>query len=377
MNIEKKYLHLFADCIPVKGVYRSVIYDTVKQEYKFIPNSLYEIITKHRGKTINEIKNIYKNKFNDIIDGYFEFLLTKEYAFLCEDKDELKRFPKIDLYWDYPAKISNCVIDINETSIHNFQNIFKELEILGCKHIQLRFFSEYNLKKLSEILDLLQKSSITIVEIFIKDSKEYTFEDINDICIRNPRVKSIVVYDSINDKIASEGYYNLGIILYIKQNIISEKNCGNIHHTYFNSNIFLISESQHYNTCLNRKLCIDKEGNIKNCSSMKRSFGNIKKTTLVDATQKEGFKDLWGIRKDDIDVCKDCEFRYMCTDCRCFIKDPTDIYSQPARCGYNPYIAKWESEEGFIAVDQWKAENPNWEKKVKRMPLVKNPQPVE
>jgi radical SAM protein with 4Fe4S-binding SPASM domain len=85
---------------------------------------------------------------------------------------------------------------------------------------------------------------------------------------------------------------------------------------------------------------------------MSRSFGNIKNTTLMQVIENEDFKKLWYISKDKIDVCKDCEFRHICTDCRCFIKDPNNIYSQPAKCPYNPYICKWQGEEGYIPVEE-------------------------
>jgi len=161
------------------------------------------------------------------------------------------------------------------------------------------------------------------------------------------------------------------------KNKLSPFSCGVIAINSFCINMPLFTESQHYNTCLNRKICIDENGEIKNCPAMSRSFGNIKDTTLEEALNKPGFKGLWGIRKDDIDVCKDCEFRYMCTDCRCFIRNPEDIYSQPAKCTYNPYQALWQGEEGFISVEQWRRQNPAWEKKAKRYPLVKVPQKVE
>jgi hypothetical protein len=64
------------------------------------------------------------------------------------------------------------------------------------------------------------------------------------------------------------------------------------------------------------------------------------------------FKKLWQITKNQIDVCKDCEYRYMCTDCRCFIKDPQNIYSQPSKCNYNPYVAKWKDEEGYVPIEE-------------------------
>jgi hypothetical protein len=57
--------------------------------------------------------------------------------------------------------------------------------------------------------------------------------------------------------------------------------------------------------------------------------------------------------KENIALCKDCEFRYMCTDCRAYIKDPNNIYSQPAKCTYNPFIAKWRDEKDYYSVEDW------------------------
>src|SRR5690606_41800509 len=96
-----------------------------------------------------------------------------------------------------------------------------------------------------------------------------------------------------------------------------------------------------HNSCLNRKISIDAEGNIKNCPSMSESFGNVQDTSLLEAIEKPGFKKYWNITKDKIHVCKDCEFRYICTDCRAYINDPADILSKPLKCGYNPYTGEW------------------------------------
>ena len=48
------------------------------------------------------------------------------------------------------------------------------------------------------------------------------------------------------------------------------------------------------------------------------------------------------ISKDQVKVCKDCEFRYMCSDCSAFTKNPEDKFDKPLKCNYNPYTAKWE-----------------------------------
>ena len=40
------------------------------------------------------------------------------------------------------------------------------------------------------------------------------------------------------------------------------------------------------------------------------SFGNITEIKLKDVLLINEIKQFWGINKDLIDVCKDCEFRY-------------------------------------------------------------------
>lgn len=71
------------------------------------------------------------------------------------------------------------------------------------------------------------------------------------------------------------------------------------------------------------------------------SFGHINKTSLKNVSLKDEFINLWSINKDQVLVCKDCEFRHICTDCRAYLKDPSDLYSKPLKCNYDPYTAQW------------------------------------
>jgi hypothetical protein len=85
---------------------------------------------------------------------------------------------------------------------------------------------------------------------------------------------------------------------------------------------------------------------------MEHVYGNIRDTSLLEVVMYKNFCSLWNITKDKIDVCKDCEFRYACEDCRHHIKDKQNICSQPSKCQYNPYIAKWKNEDGFVPVEE-------------------------
>ena len=79
---------------------------------------------------------------------------------------------------------------------------------------------------------------------------------------------------------------------------------------------------------------------------MSQSFGNIKDTTFGEALNHVDFKKYWTVTKDQIEVCKDCEFRHICTDCRAYTErnhfDGDMDLSKPLKCGYSPYKGEWE-----------------------------------
>jgi len=127
------------------------------------------------------------------------------------------------------------------------------------------------------------------------------------------------------------------------RNILSNESCGYISPAVFNTNIFIYMESQNNNICLNKKIAIDREGYIKNCPSMKHSFGNISNTSLKEIIVQTEFNKYWHIAKYQIKVCKDCEFRFICHDCRAYLTDPDDLYSKPLKCGYDPYTNQWNN----------------------------------
>lgn len=148
------------------------------------------------------------------------------------------------------------------------------------------------------------------------------------------------------DKGVNHTFFDNGVVF--TENRISNSNeCGKINEALFSCNLRTFSEALYHNSCLNRKISIDMQGNIKNCPSMTESFGNIKDTPLKVALDKEGFKKYWNLTKDEIEVCKDCEFKYICTDCRAFTEKPHENKegldtSKPLKCGYDPYTGNWE-----------------------------------
>ena len=332
-------IRLFAHCIPVQGSSRSIICDLQRNTYDLIPNDLFNILIKYQHRNLQDIKSNYNNLYDEIIEEYFQFLEQKEYIFYS---NRSHCFPDLDLQWDEPSVITNAIIDLHNTDIIDWNCLINELEYLGCKFLQIRCFEIIPLFFLDNILQKFNNKKVLSIEIFIKYQEIFNTDKLKELCETHPRVVRLYCHSAPKTEILHTSPNGLGNIYTIKNAITSNQHCGVINENYFNINIKTFTEAQKHNTCLNRKISIDTEGYIRNCPSMKEHYGNIKDTTLQEALEHPDFKKYWFINKDQISVCKDCEFRYICTDCRAYIENPEDMYSKPLKCGYNPYTCEWE-----------------------------------
>ena len=330
-----KKFKLFACCIPVKGISRSILYDLQRFSFHFIPLGLYEILSECKDMNTDDIKVKYNNCFDGVIDEYFEYLIEKEYGFYCDNPEN---FPNLSLEFETPEIINNVVIDVSNQSMHDFEKIFLQFDYLGCKYLELRFFDETELSQIVEILKLTKYTRLKNVDILVKHIALVTEDVLYDTLISaNPIIGNIIIHSSPIDKYfdGESKYFN---IKFSNKKLLSSDCCGNISACDFNINLKMFTESLKYNTCLNKKLSIDVYGNIKNCPSLKESFGNHKNIDFKNVVFKEEYQKFWLINKDQIKICKDCEFRYMCTDCRAFL---TNEYDKPLKCSYDPFTMQW------------------------------------
>ncbi|NOQ72072.1 MAG: grasp-with-spasm system SPASM domain peptide maturase [Crocinitomix sp.] len=333
-------IKLFSSCVIVKGAGRSTICDFQRQAIKFIPNSLYDILEKHQGKSFQEIVVIYGQNHFDTIKEYFKFLLENEFAFLTKNPEY---FPELDKSWESASLITNAIIDLDKNSDHDYFDILEQLSELGCKHLEFRSFDPLSLGEIEDILRHLNTSGICSVDLIIEFSEKYNMNDFEEFIRSYLRVSTISIHSSPNNKAVmrkSEG--DPADIFFYKEKIKSSDHCGIISSEYFTVNQEFYLESLNFNSCLNKKISIDVDGNIKNCPSMKESYGKIKDISLKNVLAISKYNDYYLITKDDIDVCKDCEFRYICTDCRAFVENGK--YSKPKKCSYSPYSMEWLDE---------------------------------
>lgn len=338
----KKYLIPLASCLFTTGAKRALLCDLQRQRFMPVPMSLKDLVTDYKGKRIEEMYADYPEEEHPTLEEYLDFLLEGEYIFLSNTAADAERF--IDLPLDFlpSGKIQNAIIDVDGQSSFDLHKIIAELISLDCIAIQVR---SYRLMELEEILDITNataNSNCRNIEFIIPYSENIAGNSqLEEAFIAHQRIGSIICYDAPENR--SDWYLGNQIrVDYIMQHLSDETHCGVFHLSYFSPNIPHFTEAQLHNTCLNQKISVDRFGQIKNCPGMATAYGDINDTSLSSVLARSDFKKMWTIHKDEIRTCKDCEFRYICTDCRAYLEDPADDYSKPLKCGYDPYTASWE-----------------------------------
>jgi SPASM domain peptide maturase of grasp-with-spasm system len=332
---------MFADCIPVKGVQRGAIYDLNRRLYKLVPNSMVDFINESAGLTLNQIKEKYGVDSHHIVDEYISFLDSNHLMIWMHDS-LLNSFKELDINWEFPAEITNAIIDLDDNSKFEICTILLQLENLGCKHLQIRSYSKRAIDYFENVLAFIISSKYLSIEIITRFDSEIPESRVKDLVKNHRRIKAFIFHSADHNKIINESEIeSMANISYSKQLINSPADCHNNNKDYLNVSVKLFMEAQNFHSYFNKKVAIDINGNIKNCSSQERNFGNVSTDLISDIIKHKEFQFLWNVKKDQTKICKNCEFRYMCVDSRVPKQISGNEWEHDSECNYNPYLAQW------------------------------------
>lgn len=337
-----RYFNLFSNIFVTKGATRILISDLQRYTSELMPLELVEIIEELKNNSIENIIESYDEDSKQLFEEYLNFLLGKEYGFIS-NKDWDRNFPPMSFEFHVSSKISNIFIELDDISI--LEKIKESVERLDIKHLVIYCKKYLSFEDIKQIDKYFETSVICGIELFLHYHEEVNLDFIEKLNLETGRIYSLVFYNCEKKRFKPKDKYRFDVT-FIKQEV-KINSCGKVDLKYFNTNIPKVLEAINHNSCLHKKIGIDVEGNIRNCPSMPQSFGNINDTTLEEALAHKDFKKYWNLTKDEIEVCKDCEFRYICTDCRAYTerthenKEGLDT-SKPLKCGYDPYTGEWE-----------------------------------
>lgn len=330
-----KYFHLFSCCIPVKGARKAVICDLQRNIIQPIPMPLYEMLVMddtEKTKSVEEITLQYGLKDKQLVEEYLTFLYHNQFGYTTDSPVSALHL-NLDEY-DESRSITNAIVDYDANSHHSLKDLAPQLHALSCLALEIRFYYPVSSEKLVSELNHLQNTSIKTLEILVENSEDFELDKILDLKNTYPILRKITVSNSCENTVYHRDELT---IIYTCDVIRDERCCGVTNEFYCIAETKLFIESVHFNSCLNKKIAVDKQGFIRNCPSMSNHYGHISVKSLAEAVRNESFRKVWTINKDQIEVCSDCELRYVCQDCRAYIADEKNIFSKPIKCKYDPY----------------------------------------
>ncbi|MBI1863908.1 radical SAM protein [Candidatus Woesebacteria bacterium] len=116
----------------------------------------------------------------------------------------------------------------------------------------------------------------------------------------------------------------------------------------FTANKNTIAHYSKGHSCLAGKITLTDSGDILPCIfSRNHIIGNVLKVASLESILlSEAMQQVWNTTKDSVLVCRDCEYRYVCFDCRplseAAASGNSDYMHAPyPRCTHNPYTGEW------------------------------------
>lgn len=335
------YFNLYSNILLTKGANRMLISDLQRKQSEVQSLELYDIIEELKNNSVEEVFGFYDDASKEMVQEYLDFLIEREYGFITTGDWDSNFAPLSLEYIDY-NKVSNLFLERNDLIIPT--NLIQSIENLQIRHLVIYCNGKPSLKDFLKLENDFEKSTVDSIEVFAPFHSAIDENFIQHLSENTSRIYNLVFYGCHNEPFKVENNFRFEL-LFTPQNL-KISSCGKVSIEYFDTNITKVLEAINHNSCLNKKIGIDAKGNIKNCPAMPQSFGNINEITLEEALLHQDFKKYWNLTKEGITVCKDCEFRNVCTDCRAFteqthINEAGLDVSKPLKCGYDPYTNQW------------------------------------
>jgi hypothetical protein len=315
----------------IKGYLRSILYESDRSTTYLIPNCFEEIFDTAANEGL-EIENIESNFLDLILQNDLIFEVPNDLIF---------SFPKPKLINYSNLMVSSLIIEYslhNVICLTNNSNIFLET----CFYIKLNKQNiDFQLLKI-----LLEQNQSDSVEFGLLNIELINLKFIDFI---NSLDKLIVIncffdLNDLNDKRILDNFD-------MNKIIILERNFGNY---ILNTGIRHFYEAHNNHTYFNNKLFLNSDGII---TIYEDDGGPNINLSICSTSEIENFinskvvKELWFTKKSNTFVCKDCENRFFCIDKRTPKFSEIGIFHE-IECNYNPYIAKWKGEEGYLTLSE-------------------------
>lgn len=336
MEYPIKYLKFYAHCIPVSGSNKGCVYDLQRGDLYNFPNSFIELLLSYRDKPLSLMMS--ENKFQEaVLKKYLSFLEESELIFYTEKPE---KFPNLELDYLRPFHIDNLFIEINDIKENKWDFLKTKVESTGVLNVVFIYndinYSQDGIKIIEEIIEIYRYSRIQYISFVLNYGTEIV-KKAKEIHKREPKVYETIFFNAkYNRKTKNGVYYYKG-----NQSAVFNRRIKAVDDFFVNKDIYLLGKQ--FNPYYFRSAYINNEGFLKNSMFNGQDYGNVFKEDILELIKNEEFTKLWYINKDQIEICADCQYRYICNDNRIPISVENSKYEHETECAYNPYNNEWKS----------------------------------
>lgn len=313
------YYFLLPYCFIVKGKSKNIIFNAQQCEVTFVSESIINLIDLFDSNSKEEIERIYSDQSQDL-NNIISYLQGKNLIYL-KDKNDI--FPDINIEYQSPEHIKHLVVEYSLK--YNFNDILLSINKLLVKYLEIRYISLSSIDSIQEIKEhmaSLYQSTVKAVQLIIdyKYSKQLfavckqkDFDIISNIVFFNSPFTRSEMWEKKN-------------IEYVKVEYNYIKFSNNNYNKNYILDMYYFMLSHCYNPYYFKRLCVDEDGNIKNCLKSNKSFGNIGIDNLLEIIHQEDFRELWNVTPDRIIDIKDNAMRYNMYITNCLEKTGSGYY---------------------------------------------------
>lgn len=330
------YLRFFSQVVFCSGYTRFLVLDMTTGQIHFYPAKIGQLISDEvYQSSIERISEKLNSQDRELFQSVIDDLVSNNLGFITNTPC---RFPSMT--GDYNQKYSdfeNAHVIFSKSSLTHLKELMRVLDKADIKAVKLDFTSLEE-QEILTILHEFNTSGVYSIECIIDlKNDKLSGEHIDNICSVNGAVTMLSI---LNPPIEALEYS-------------SEVFISNAHKPYpkIVPSFELYCEAINVNPYYNGKLFIGSSGEVKMSEKANRIHGYVSEASINQVIAEDiNLKKFWGISKDLIDVCKDCEFRYFCVDDRQPKARDNGTFFFEEECRFNPYISRWSDELGYMKL---------------------------
>lgn len=295
---------LHTQCRITSGPVRSTLIDLDRRKYETIPNGMFTLLQLlERAYPIHwsKVAEQYQTEDREVLEQYRQWLVARDYIHEVLE-GTIDNWPLLPMAHDMPNALQDGIIDLSKDGDYSLLPVIRQFEKAGCKSLHIRDFDGFRLPELCSTLAAMSRSIICNMHLLLHAS-QYAIA-IAEKLAAHTHVSSILYHGCDQEQLNAVTQLSLAGVHAVKQHVQDEGCCGRITPDTFTVNHQFLSASGRKNTCLDRKLSIDRFGNVKNCPSMKQTWARADGFDILSVLKSDELRSSWAVSKDKDDTCQ-------------------------------------------------------------------------